>query len=240
MKTIVYPNYEELSIGTATQIAKIIAGKVDALVCFPAGETPLGTFARLVEMNRTGLVTFEQCRIVGLDEWVQLGTMTHENCRHYLAKHLLDRINIKSENICFFNGEAENLQYECSLSDRFIEANGGIDIMLLGVGMNGHIALNEPGTSFDTLSHVVELDEATKRFGQKYFSTRAALSRGITLGMKHVMEARTLIVQMSGSGKAPIAHRLLENEVTEEFPVSIVKQHSNAFLLLDSDASSGM
>jgi glucosamine-6-phosphate isomerase len=237
MKTSVYPNFDELSIATAGQIAQIIARKSDALLCFPAGETSLGTFAELVNLHKRGQVTFEHCRIVGLDEWVHLGKMSTENCRHYLANNLLDQIDIKSENIHFFNGEARDLHYECALTDRFIEANGGIDMMLLGVGMNGHVALNEPGTSFDTLSHVVRLHEATVQAAQKYFSTTADLSQGITLGMKHVMGAKTLIVQISGLKKAHVAKRLLETEVTIEFPASIVKQHPNAFLLLDSDAS---
>lgn len=237
MKKIVYPNYEELSIETARQIAQIITMKPNALLCFPAGETPLGTFAKLAKLYRNGKVTFSQCKIVGLDEWVQLGEMKKENCYHYLKKHLFNLIDIKSENVCFFNGEAENLQYECSLSDKFIKTNGGIDLMLLGVGMNGHIALNEPGTSFDKYSYIVELDEVTKRVGRKYFSVNTALSQGITLGMKHVMETKTVILQVNGKKKSHIVKRLLETEVTTKFPASLVKQHPNAFLLLDSDAS---
>ena len=237
MKTIVYPNYKELSIETARQIAQIIQEKPDALLCFPAGETSLGTFAELVKLYREGKVKFSQCKIVGLDEWVHLGEMKNENCYHYLKKHLFDLVDIKKENICFFNGETNDLLYECSLSDQFIKTNGGIDLMVLGVGMNGHIALNEPGTSFDKYSHTVELDVVTKRVAQKYFTVNTVLSKGITLGMKHVMETKTAILQVSGQKKFHIVKRLLETEVTTEFPASLVKQHPNAFLLLDSEAS---
>ena len=237
MKTIVYPNYRELSIETARQIAQRIENKPGALLCFPAGETSLGTYEELVKLYRKGEVKFNQCKIVGLDEWVHLGEMKNENCYHYLKKHLLDLIDIKSENICFFNGETNDLQYECSLSDQFIKINGGIDLMLLGIGMNGHIALNEPGTSFDKYSHIVELDAITKRVAQKYFSVNTVLSKGITLGMKHVIDTKTVILQVSGQKKSQIVKRLLETEVTTEFPVSLVKQHPNSFLLLDSEAS---
>jgi len=235
---IVYPDYQVLSAETARQIAWIIAGKPDALLCFPAGETSLGTFAELVAMHRNGEIDFSRCKIVGLDEWVHLGGMKEENCYHFLKKHLFDALGIPGENFCFFNGEARDLENECALTDQFIKTNGGIDMMLLGVGMNGHIGLNEPGTSFDAYSHIVELDEVTKSVAQKYFSGNTRLLKGITLGMKHVMETKTVLVQLSGHKKSPIVKRLLETEITSAFPASLVKQHPDAYLLLDAEANS--
>lgn len=237
MNKIVYQNYEELSIETAQQIAEIILEKPKALLCFPAGETSLGTFAELARLQKIGQINFSQCKIVGLDEWVHLGEMKNENCYHFLKSHLFDHLQINSENFCFFNGEADDLQYECARTDEFIKTNGGIDLMLLGVGMNGHIGLNEPGTPFDKYSHIVDLDKVTKTVGQKYFSANTGLSQGITLGMKHVMETKTVILQVSGKRKSPIVKRLLETEVTTDFPASLIKLHPNAFLLVDSEAS---
>jgi glucosamine-6-phosphate isomerase len=234
---IVYPNYQVLSEETARKIAQIIAKKPDSVLCFPAGETSLGTFAELIKLQSSGEINFSLCKIVGLDEWVNLGEMKKENCYDFLKKHLFDAIGISGENICFFNGEASDLEYECELADQFIIANGGIDMMLLGVGMNGHLGLNEPGTSFDTYSHIVELDEVTKSVAQKYFSGKIHLSKGITLGMEHVMDSKTVIVQLSGQKKSPIVKRLIETEITSTFPASIVKQHPNAFILLDAEAN---
>lgn len=236
MKTIVYPDYPTLSAETAGKVAEIIKNKPNALLCFPAGDTALGTFAELLKLRGEGNLDFSECKIVGLDEWIHLGAMKNENCFHFLKKHLFDRLGVRNENLCFFNGESTDLRQECLLNDHFVSSNGGIDLMLLGVGMNGHIGLNEPGTSFDTYSHVVELDEVTKQVGKKYFSTEIQLSRGITLGMKHVIEAKTLLIQLSGKKKLPIVKRLIGTEATPEFPVSLVKQHTNALLLLDDDA----
>ncbi len=233
----VYKDYKELSTQTALQIARIIKEKPDALLCFPAGETSLGTFAEMIKLEGDGQVNFSQCKIVGLDEWVHLGVMKNENCYHFLKSHLFDHINIKNENICFFNGEADDLQRECAITNEFIKSYGRIDLMLLGVGMNGHVGLNEPGTSFDKYSHVVELDEITKNVGQKYFSVPTNLSHGITLGMKHVMESKIVIVQLSGSRKSRIVKRLLEIDANPNFPASLIQHHPNAFLLLDSEAS---
>jgi glucosamine-6-phosphate isomerase len=236
MEKLVYPDYQTLSVETARMIARIISNKPDALLCFPAGETSLGTFEELTRLSRTGKLDFSQCKIVGLDEWVHLGEMKKENCYHFLHKHLFGPIGKKSDRICFFNGEAADPESELELTDQFISLNGGIDLMLLGLGMNGHLGLNEPGTSFDTGSHTVELDEVTKRIGQKYFSGETVLSRGITLGLKQVLEARTVILQVSGSKKANVVKHLIETEVSTAFPASIIKQHPNAFLLLDAEA----
>ncbi len=237
MKKIIYDNYNELSAKTAMQIADIISRKPDALLCFPAGETSVGTFEQLVELNRKGEISFKKCKIVGLDEWANIGAMKSENCYSFLKKHLFDHIDYSSEYFCFFNGEAADLEKECERTDNYIRENGPIEMILLGAGMNGHLGLNEPGTSFDQYSHIVDLDETTKTVGQKYFSGKVKLTRGITLGMKHIMEAKTVILQLNGSRKAPVVKRLVESKVSPDFPASIIKSHSNSFLLLDKEAA---
>jgi glucosamine-6-phosphate isomerase len=234
---IIYDNYLELSEKTAAQIADIISKKPDALLCFPAGETTIGTFKHLVELNKAGKISFKQCRIVGLDEWANIGERKAENCLSFLKKQFFDHIDYNPENLCFFDGEANNLVDECKKTDDFIRKYGPIDMILLGVGMNGHLGLNEPGTSFDLYSHIVDLDETTKIVGQKYFSGNVRLSSGISLGLKFVMEAKTVILQMNGLKKAPLARRLTDCDISPAFPASIVKSHPNAFLLLDKDAS---
>ncbi|HKK41741.1 MAG TPA: 6-phosphogluconolactonase, partial [Bacteroidales bacterium] len=170
MKQIIYSDYNELSLKTAEMIADIIKKKPDALLCFPAGETSVGTFKQLIRMNREGKISFSRSRIVGLDEWAGIGKMKRENCFSFLKKYLFDHIDYKPGNMCFFDGEASDLAAECDKTDNFIRENGPVDMMLLGMGMNGHLGLNEPGTSFDLYSHIVELDDTTKLVGKKYFS----------------------------------------------------------------------
>lgn len=237
MKQIIYDSYLELSVKTAEQIASIISDKRDALLCFPAGETSVGTFNQLIELNKAGKISFKQCKIVGLDEWVNIGEMRKENCLSFLKKHLFDHIDYSVENFCFFDGESSDLPNECAKTDHFIKKNGPIDMILLGVGMNGHLGLNEPGTSFDLYSHIVNLAEITKMAGQKYFSRKVNLTSGISLGLKYVLEARTVIVQLNGAKKAEVAKRLIDSEISSAFPASVVKSHVNAFLLLDKPAS---
>lgn len=238
MKKIIFNDYNELSVKTAEQIATIIQNKPDALLCFPAGETSVGTFKHLIALNKAGKVSFKKCKIVGLDEWANIGEMKSENCFSFLKKHLFDHIDYSKENLCFFDGESPDLKNECRKTDDFLKKNGPIDMMLLGAGMNGHLGLNEPGTSFDLYSHIVHLDETTKKVGQKYFSGKVSLTAGITLGVKYIMEAKTVILQLNGTRKTEVAKRLVDSEVTTSFPASVLKSHKNSFLLLDKEAAS--
>jgi glucosamine-6-phosphate isomerase len=237
MKQIIYDNYEELSLRTAELISSIISEKPDALLCFPAGETSVGTFRHLIELNRSGKLSFSKCRIVGLDEWAHIGKMKSENCFSFLKKHLFDHIDYNKDHFCFFNGESDDLRAECVKTDNFIREFGPIDMMLLGAGMNGHLGLNEPGTSFELYSHIVDLDDTTRVVGQKYFSGEVTLTSGITLGLKYVMEARIVILQLNGTRKAGVVKKLADSEVTPEFPASILKSHPDSYLLLDKEAA---
>ena len=237
MKQIIYNDYTELSVKTAEQIAAIISNKPDALLCFPAGETSVGTFKHLIELNEKGKISFKKSRIVGLDEWANIGSMKSENCFSFLKKHFFDHIDFSEENLCFFDGESADLKKECIRTDNFIMKYGPIDMMLLGAGMNGHLGLNEPGTSFDLYSHVVNLDETTKIVGQKYFSGKVNLTKGVTLGLKYMMEAKTVILQLNGHRKAEVVKRLINSEVSTDFPASAIKMPKNSFLLLDKEAA---
>jgi glucosamine-6-phosphate isomerase len=237
MKQIIYHDYRELSMKSAEQIAAIISDKPDALLCFPAGETSVGTFDYLIELNKKGKISFKKCKIVGLDEWANLGVMKSENCFSFLKKHLFDHIDYSRENFCFFDGESSDLAKECLKTDNFIKKYGPIDMILLGAGMNGHLGLNEPGTSFDLYSHIVNLDETTKIVGQKYFSGKVELTAGITLGIKYIMEANTVILQMNGNRKAEVAKKMIDSKISPAFPASAIKSHPNSFLLLDKESA---
>lgn len=237
MKQIIYKDYSELSAKTAEMIAAIITDKPDALLCFPAGETSVGTFKILIDLNKRGKLSFKKCRIVGLDEWANIGEMKNENGFSFMRKHLFNHIDYSKENLCFFDGESTDLKKECEKTDDFIKKYGPVDMMLLGVGMNGHLGLNEPGTSFALNSHIAKLDDTTKTVGKKYFTVNVDLSAGITLGIKDIMDARTVFLQINGQRKADIAKKLVDSDITTAFPASVLKEHKNSYLLLDSEAA---
>jgi 6-phosphogluconolactonase/glucosamine-6-phosphate isomerase/deaminase len=146
--------------------------------------------------------------------------------------------HINESQIQFFNAKAESLEAECKRMDNIIFKHDGIDVMLLGIGMNGHLGFNEPGVSFDLYSHVIDLDETTKTVGQKYFKQQTEFSKGITLGIRHILEAKTAIVFADGLKKADVVQKMLKGPVTADYPCTIIREHSNAFVFIDEEANS--
>lgn len=237
MNIVTFKDNEELSRKTAEFIADFVNKKPDALLCFPAGHTSLGTFKDLVKFSQEGRINFDRCSFVGLDEWAGLED-GEPNCRDFMYTNLFNDLKLNPNQIVFFDGNSADLEAECKSIDIFIMENGPVDLMLLGVGMNGHLGLNEPGVSHDNYSFVVELDSVTKSIGQKYFDKPMKLEKGITLGLKHIMEAKTVVLQVSGNKKAEIVKKLIEGEVSMEVPASILKIHSGASIFMDRDAAS--
>ena len=120
---------------------------------------------------------------LSLDEWVGMNGEDEGSCRFHLNNQLFNPLNVKEDHIGFFDGQEKDLERECDKIENFITGHGGIDIAILGLGMNGHVGMNEPGTSLSLRSHVTELDSLTKKIGQKYFKKEQELSKGITLGL---------------------------------------------------------
>ncbi len=191
MKTFIYPTYNDLSLAAANFVTDYIQQNPAALLCFPSGETPTGLLQYLVRYARSGKADFSRCRFVGLDEWVGLGPQDEGSCQHYMYTHFFNPAGIRPNQIQFFDTQVPDLAAECQRIDEYIFKNGPIDLMLIGVGLNGHLGLNEPGVSFDRYSHLQVLDDTTKTVGQKYFKQPTALKEGITLGLQHLMDAKT-------------------------------------------------
>ncbi|HHW47586.1 MAG TPA: glucosamine-6-phosphate deaminase [Clostridiaceae bacterium] len=234
----IFKDYDELSRKTADFISNFVNNNPKALLCFPAGDSPLGTFKKLVEYSNEGIVSFKYCRFVGLDEWVGMEKNNEGSCKYFIYKNLFEPLCIDETNICFFDACSKDLISECKRIDKYILNNGGIDLMLLGVGMNGHIGLNEPGVSFKSYSHVTELDDITVKVAQKYFKEKKMIKKGITLGIKHVMDAKTVVLLANGIKKADIVKKLAKGEVTNKIPASILQMHKNSYLFLDKEAAS--
>ena len=236
MEVKIFQEYKELCTVTAEEIADIVRSNPKALLCLAAGHTSLGVFDEMVAMQGNREVSFEECTFVGLDEWAGLGLGDDGSCLGFVKKHLFDRLGIKEDKIIFYDGKG-NLDLECIRVDSFLEENGPLDYVMLGMGMNGHLGLNEPGTSFHLYSHVVKLDDTTKTVGQKYFKDDTELSGGITMGMNHFKEAKRVVLTINGAKKADIVKRLLDSVPSEGLPASFVKTLDSASLYLDQEAA---
>ena len=227
-------NYEALSEATANLIIDVLTQKPEALICIASGDTPLGVCEFLAKSDRK---LFEKCTFVGLDEWVGMDENDKGSCKYGIYQNLLVPLNIPSERIKYFDAKAQDLTFECQKINEFIASKGGLDVMLVGVGMNGHIALNEPNTPFDIYAHVSDLEEITKSVGQKYFTKDTILTQGITLGLAHLQEAKLPILIANGLRKASVINVALTDEITEKFPASIFQRLENSIVMLDIEAA---
>ena len=238
MKVHVYEDYESLSRATADIISAYIKKKPNSLICLASGHSPLGVFQCLVEDVKAKKLNVDRCTFVSLDEWVGIGATQKGSCREMMDKDFFVPASIKEQQIVFFDGMALDLQGQVNKVNDLIDKNGGLDIMLVGVGLNGHIAMNEPGTSFDSVAHISTLAEETKTVGQKYFDTATTLSQGITLGLKHFRDARLPILMANGEKKAYIISKVLGSAPSESLPASVVQLIDQSIVMLDEAADS--
>lgn len=230
-------DYDALSSSSADQIATVVERKPGAVLCLAAGDTPRLAYQMLVKTVRSKHLDLSGCTFIGLDEWVEIPPENEGSCAFFLRENLFNPMGIRAEQVHLFNSMSEDIFPECEKMDRLILEKGGIDLMLVGVGMNGHVGFNEPGISENLGAHVVTLDETTKRIGQKYFAHATKLQYGITLGLRHFLESRMAILIASGEKKAEVIRRTLEGPVTTVVPASLIRKHSNGLVLLDEDAA---
>lgn len=238
MKLKRFKNYEELSEFAASEIANSIKNKPSLVLCLASGDTPKLTVDLLVKKLKEEDIDHSKITFIGLDEWVGLPPTNTGSCHYFFKNKLIYPLHLKPSQHFLFNALADDLENECLKMDKFIDERKGIDIMVVGIGMNGHIGFNEPGSSFDKLSHVIGLDEVTKSVGQKYFSEQMQLSKGITIGFKQLLNAKKVFLMANGSKKAEVIKKTIEGPVTENFPASIMQRHENGFVLVDDEAAS--
>ncbi len=237
MKKIVSKDTIQQAMEIAEIISSYVAQKPNALLCLAAGDTPAATYQEMARLQQDGKANFRNCRLILLDEWVGLSAKDEGGCTNFIYDNVVSPLCIKEENIIAFDACSNNLDSECQAVNDYLSKNGPIDISLMGVGMNGHVALNEPGCSFDGVAHIVELDSITKNVAQKYFKNETPLSHGITLGMKQILDSKLLIVIANGSKKHDIMKKAVTGPVTSTVPASSLQLHKNCIVSLDSAAN---
>ena len=210
------------------------------LLCPASGDTPAGLYKALAERYEEKQFEAADWSFVGLDEWVGLNGTDEGSCRYSIDKDLFRPLGVSENNIYFFDGRSTDLPGECSAAEQFISERKGIDVAILGVGMNGHIAMNEPGCAIDGRTQVIALHPVTRQVGQKYFTHPQVLDKGITLGMGTLLESRHIILMVSGQHKAAIVQKMLEEPVTNEVPASLLLQHPSVTVFLDAAAASAL
>jgi len=238
MKIFVNETYETMSKQAAETVIQLMQSRSRPVICAASGHSPEGLYREIIDRVRKKQLSVDNWLFLGLDEWVGMNAADQGSCRHHLDLELLGPLQVPEDRICFFDGRANDLEAECERIEKFIQEQGGIDVAVLGLGMNGHIGMNEPGVSVNIRSHIIDLHPITKTVGQKYFKEEKELAKGITLGIATLMEASNLIVVVSGTSKAEITQGMIEGKVSEDLPATLVRNHPALRIYLDSDAAS--
>jgi glucosamine-6-phosphate isomerase len=237
MKIFVAATYEELSKQAADDAITLLRSIKQPLICPASGDTPAGLYKYITTKGSKDKLDISGWLFVGLDEWSGMDGNDEGSCRFHLNNQLFNPLDISPGRIRFFNGRTKDGDKECNDIEHFIVEQGGIDLAILGLGMNGHIGMNEPGTSASLRSHVTELDTITKNTAQKYFKEQRQLTKGITLGLATLTEARHIFLLVSGSHKAAVVKKMLESEVSEDIPGSLLRNHPGLSIYLDAEAA---
>jgi glucosamine-6-phosphate isomerase len=227
----------ELARFAANQILDCIRAKPNAVLCLASGETPKLTYELVVEGAKQQQIDFSKTTIFALDEWVGIDTSNPGSCHYFLTENLLKPLDIQANQFHFFDGLAQSPQAVCDAINTKLTPLGGLDLILVGVGLNGHVGFNEPGAPLTLHARVSELDPITIEVGQKYFTEATALSTGMTMGLADFFEARTAILMANGKKKAAIIKQAIEGTISNAVPASLIRQHKNSFVLLDVDAA---
>lgn len=230
----IFDTFEALSRAVADTILQQVQRKPDSVLCLAAGDSP----KRAYELLGSSKVDFTLCSFIGLDEWVGIPRENEGSCFYFLNENLFQPLRVPAARVSLFDALAKDPENECRKMDSIVRARGGIDLMLVGVGMNGHIGFNEPGVGENLYAHVIDLDETTRSVGQKYFRQSTSLAKGMTLGFRHVLESKHVILMASGRKKAEIIRKALDGLISTDVPASLIRKHSNATIMVDRDAAS--
>ena len=232
MKLTVFETPQALAEASATLLCDALEKKPDSLCCFAAGFTQNDTYAAMAAQMKARGIPTDKMRVIGLDEWQGLNGSDAGSCRAYMNERVFTPLGI--EPMHYFDGKGD-LEAQCIEANQLLDAQGSIDILVLGVGMNGHLGFNEPGSSDELRSHVQVLDSVTQQVGGKYFGGNAPPSAGVTLGLKDLLQAKTILLQIIGAHKKPVLQQLIDNPVTTDFPASFLK-HTSAYVFADKAA----
>ena len=239
MKIYRAENYDAMSRRAANILSAQVILKPDSVLGLATGSTPVGMYRQLVNWYEKGDIDFSQVHTVNLDEYLGLAPDHDQSYRYFMQQNLFDHINVRPENTNVPNGLASDPEAECRRYNEVIAGLGGIDLQVLGMGHNGHIGFNEPEEAFELETHVVDLTENTIQANARFFASKDEVPRrAITMGIKSIMQARHILVVVSGEDKAEIVRRAFAGPVTPLVPASILQMHPHLSLVGDEAALS--
>jgi glucosamine-6-phosphate deaminase len=235
----VFPTDEIAARTLAARFAALLSSRPDLVLGLPTGRTPIRLYGELASLCAEGKVDFSRATTFNLDEFLGIGPDHPGSFRTFMNAHFFDRVNLHADRIHFLDGLAADPAVECARYEQEIAAAGGIDVLLLGLGTNGHIGFNEPARALDPRTHRVRLTSDTRRANAALFGGDAAIvpAEALSMGMATILQARTIILMATGTGKATVVERLVRGPVTPELPGSFLQLHRDCELILDQAAA---
>jgi len=236
MKVIVVKDYDAMSKAAADIFKEQIEKQPRSVLGLATGSTPMGMYEWLIKYHQEGL-DFSQVTTFNLDEYVGLAASHPASYRYFMEEKLFRHVNIPQEHINIPDGTAADLEAECRAYEEKIEKAGGIDLQVLGIGANGHIGFNEPGTPFEAITHVAELAPNTREANARFFNSTAEVpTHAFSMGIKTIMHARRIVLLANGGHKAEAVAAAVNGPVTPEVPASVLQLHPNVVFIVDEAA----
>ena len=238
MKVIIVENYEEMSVKAAEILTDIVKKNPKAVLGLATGSSPIGTYQNMAKDHRENGTSYKEVVSVNLDEYVGLTADHDQSYAYFMYENLFKNIDIDLKNTNLPSGSASDLQAECDRYNALL-ANYQQDVQVLGLGSNGHIGFNEPNTPFDSVTHLVDLTENTIKDNSRLFASIDEVPRqALSMGIKNIMNAKSILVVVSGKNKAAAVRGMVKGEVTPALPASVLLLHPFVTVICDKDAAS--
>lgn len=232
-------SYDEVSKAAAVLVADRIRRKPNLVLGLATGATPLGLYRELIRMNREEGLSFSKVTTFNLDEYIGLPRTHPQSYYHFMSEHLFRHVDIPPRSIHVPDGMAGDIEAHCEWYEEEIRRKGGIDLQVLGIGANGHIAFNEPGSSLGSRTRIKTLTEQTVRDNARYFQSPAEVPKtAITMGIGTIMEAKEVLLLASSAAKAEAVRAAIEGPIMAMVPASIIQLHRKAYVTIDQEAAS--
>lgn len=236
MKLVKVSTYEEMSNEASEILFDVIKENDKPVIGLATGSTPEGTYKALIEKLNSSDVNQNDITTFNLDEYVGLDKNHEQSYSYYMHENFFNHVSIPEENIHLLNGKAEDAETEVTAYEEAID-QAGLDVQLLGIGRNGHIAFNEPGTSFDSVTHIVDLTPETIEDNSRFFDDlKDVPNKAFTMGLSSIMKAEKIVILISGENKKEALAELLSGEVSENNPASVLNNHKDVTIIADTAA----
>ena len=238
MNVTIAASGQEFCAKAANQVAAVLTLKPNAVLGLATGQTPSGMYEELVRRYQRGEVDFSACSTVNLDEYYGLDGADPHSYRYYMDKHLFERVNVCRERTHLPDGKTADVEAECRAYDALLDELGGMDLLVLGIGHDGHIGFNEPNSGLTARTHCAALAERTVEANQRFFETRDDVPQhALTMGIQDILSARRILLLASGADKADAVRAALCGPITTAVPASLLQLHPHVTVLLDTEAA---